>query len=98
MKKIITLIPARGGSKGLPRKNIRLLAGKPLIVWTIEQAKSSRYIDKIVVSTDDTEIAEISMKYGAEVIERPKEELAKDETPTIDVIIELLRGRWGNEN
>ena len=65
--KIIAVIPARGGSKGLPRKNIKPLLGKPLIAWTIEQAKKSRYTDKVVVSTEDEEIAEISRKYGAEV-------------------------------
>jgi cellulose synthase/poly-beta-1,6-N-acetylglucosamine synthase-like glycosyltransferase len=98
MPKIIAIIPACGGSKHLLRKNIKLLLGKPLIAWTIEKAKRSKYINKVVVSTEDEEIAEISKEYGAEVIERPKEELAKGETPTIDVIIELLRGRWGNEN
>jgi len=61
-----------------------------LIVWTIEHAKKSRYIGRITVSTEDKEIAEISKKYGAEVIERP-EELAKDETPTIDVIFHVLQ-------
>ena len=61
-----------------------------MIVWTIEHAKKSRYIGRITVSTEDKEIAEISKKYGAEVIERP-EELAKDETPTIDVIFHVLQ-------
>lgn len=87
---IVAIIPARGGSKGIPRKNIKQLFGKPLIVWTIEHAKKSRYIGRITVSTEDKEISEISKKYGAEVIERP-EELAKDETPTIDVIFHVLR-------
>ena len=87
---IVAIIPARGGSKGIPRKNIKQLFGKPLIVWTIEHAKKSRYIGRITVSTEDKEIAEISKKYGAEVIERP-EELAKDETPTIDVIFHVLQ-------
>ncbi|ABR56003.1 acylneuraminate cytidylyltransferase [Methanococcus aeolicus Nankai-3] len=85
--KILALIPARGGSKGLPRKNIKPLLGKPLIAWTIEQAKNSKYVDKVVVSTDDEEIAEISRKYGAEVpFLRPKE-LARDDSPTIDTIM-----------
>ena len=86
---IVAIIPARGGSKGIPRKNIKQLFGKPLIVWTIEHAKKSRYIGRITVSTEDKEISEISKKCGAEVIERP-EELAKDETPTIDVIFHVL--------
>lgn len=89
-KKILGLIPARGGSKGLPKKNIKLLNGKPLIVWTIEQALNSKYLDKVVVSTDDTEIAKVSKKYGAEVpFLRPKE-LATDESPTIDTIFHAV--------
>ncbi len=89
-KTILALIPARGGSKGLPRKNIRPLLGKPLIAWTIEQAKASKYIDRVVVSTDDEEIAEIARKYGAEVpFMRPKE-LARDDSPTIDAILHAL--------
>ena len=89
-KNILGLIPARGGSKGLPRKNIIPLLDKPLIVWTIEQALASKYLDRVVVSTDDKEIAEISKKYGAEVpFIRPKE-LARDDSTTIDVIIHAL--------
>ncbi len=89
-KRILALIPARGGSKGFPRKNIRPLLGKPLIAWTIEQAKASKYIDRVVVSTDDEEIAEISRQYGAEEpFLRPKE-LARDDSPTIDVILHAL--------
>ena len=64
---IIAFIPARGGSKGVPGKNIRLLAGKPLIAWSIEQALASKFIDRVIVSTDCTEIANISISYGAEV-------------------------------
>lgn len=87
--KIIAIIPARGGSKGIPRKNVRLIAGKPLITYSIEAALKSKYIEKVVISTEDNEISEISRKYDAEVIERPKE-LAKDETPTIDAISHAL--------
>lgn len=87
--KIIAIIPARGGSRGIPRKNIRLLAGKPLIAYSIEAALKSGYIDRVVVSTEDKETAEISKRYGAEVIKRP-EELAKDDTPTINVILDVL--------
>ncbi|MDD4750086.1 MAG: acylneuraminate cytidylyltransferase family protein, partial [Methanosarcinaceae archaeon] len=83
---ILALIPARGGSKGLLRKNIIPLAGKPLIAWTIEQALECDYIDKLVVSTDDSEIAKISKDFGAEVpFLRPKE-LARDDSPTIETI------------
>lgn len=89
-KNILGFIPARGGSKGLPRKNIKPLLGKPLIAWTIEQALASKYLDRVVVSTEDEEIAEISKKYGAEVpFLRPKE-LARDESTTIDVILHTL--------
>jgi len=89
-KSVLAIIPARGGSKGVPRKNIKDLCGKPLIAWTIEEALKSKYIDRTIASTEDGEIAEISRKYGAEVpFLRPKE-LAKDDTPTVDVIIDLI--------
>lgn len=92
---ILALIPARGGSKGLPKKNIIPLAGKPLIAWTIEQALECRYIDKLVVSTDDEEIAKISKYYGAEVpFLRPKE-LAKDDSPTSETIKHAIK--WFEE-
>lgn len=78
---ILGLIPARGGSKGIPRKNLRPIAGKPLIVWSIEAAKRSKKLDRFVVSTEDKEIAEVSEKAGAEVLWRPKE-LATDEATT----------------
>ena len=95
-KNILGLIPARGGSKGLPRKNIKPLLGKPLIAWTIEQALASKYLDRVVVSTDDKEIAEISKKYGAEVpFMRPKE-LAKDNAKGIDVVLHAID--WLKEN
>jgi CMP-N-acetylneuraminic acid synthetase len=84
------IIPARGGSKDIPKKNIKPLRGKPLITYTIDYAKKSRCINKVVVSTEDEEIAEISRKYGAEVMERP-ENLAKGESPTIDVIFHVLK-------
>ena len=78
---IVAIIPARGGSKSLPKKNILPLAGKPVIAYTIEIAKSSKYINRIVVSTDDQEIAKISKKYGAEIpFLRPKELSGEDTT------------------
>ncbi len=83
--KIIALITARGGSKGLPRKNLLNLAGKPLIAWTILAAKKSVYIDRIILSSDDNEIIDISRKYGAEVFFKRPKSLALDETPSIDV-------------
>lgn len=89
-KTILCLIPARGGSKGLPHKNIKLLLDKPLISWTIQQAKNNKYIDRIIVSTDDETIAKISKEYGAEVpFMRPKE-LAQDDSAVSDTIIHAL--------
>lgn len=87
---IIAAIPARGGSKGIPRKNIRLLCGKPLIAYTIEAALGSKYIDRVVVSTEDEEIAKIAREYVAEVIERPQE-LADDFAPTEPVLEHVFR-------
>ena len=84
--KIVAIICARGGSKGIPRKNIRPLCGKPLIVHTIEAAKKCQLIDRTIVSTDDSEIAEIAKASGAEVpFLRPKE-LALDDTPGLLVL------------
>ncbi|MBI2024425.1 acylneuraminate cytidylyltransferase family protein [Candidatus Giovannonibacteria bacterium] len=74
---IWAIIPARGGSKGVPQKNVRDLCGKPLIAWTIEEAKKSKYISKVIVNTDDEEIANVSKLFGAEIYNRPKE-LAQD--------------------
>ena len=85
----LALIPARGGSKGIPRKNIRMIGGKPLIAWTIEAALSSKLIDRCVVSTEDTEIAEVAKQFGAEVLDRPIE-LATDVASTDDVMQHAL--------
>ena len=84
MDRAIAVIPARGGSKRIPRKNIKLFCGKPLIAYSIETAKKSTLFDKIVVSTDDDEIAEVARACGSEVLKRPKE-LADDFTGTADV-------------
>jgi N-acylneuraminate cytidylyltransferase/CMP-N,N'-diacetyllegionaminic acid synthase len=96
-KKIIGIIPARGGSKGVYKKNIKLLAGKPLIAYTIEAGLRSKYVDRIVVSTENIEIAEISKKYGAEVIKRPKR-LAMDDTPTLLVLQHVVQYLEEKEN
>lgn len=88
--KIVSIIPARGGSKGLPGKNIIELAGKPLIAWTIEASLKSKYITKTIVSSDDNNILEISKKFGVETIKRPNE-LALDTTPTEPVIEHVLK-------
>lgn len=84
-KSFLAIIPARGGSKRLPRKNVLNIAGKPLIAWTIESGLKSRYIDKVVVSSDDDEIIKISQNYGTEIIRRPVE-LASDTATTFDAI------------
>jgi len=84
-KTFLAIIPARGGSKRLPRKNILDLAGKPLIAWTIEAALKSKYIDKVVVSSDDDEILAVSASYHAETLKRPAI-LASDTATTFDVV------------
>ncbi|MDA2929386.1 acylneuraminate cytidylyltransferase family protein [Acidobacteria bacterium AH-259-O06] len=89
-KKVIAIIPARGGSKGLPGKNIRALCGKPLIFWTVQVALKSRLIDELVVSTDDQQIADIARLAGASVPFLRPTEIATDKTPTIDVIDHAL--------
>lgn len=87
---VLAIIPARGGSKGLPRKNILPLLGKPLIAYTIEEAKKSKYISRVIVTTDDDEIAQVSIKFHAEVpFMRPKD-LASDNISTNDVIRHTL--------
>lgn len=83
--RLLAVIPARGGSKGIPRKNLHPLAGKPLIAWTIEAALAAKSLDRVVVSTDDVQIAAISRQLGAEAIVRPAE-LAQDKTPTLPVL------------
>ena len=81
---MIAIIPARGGSKGVPKKNIRPLAGKPLIIWTIEAAKKSTHIDRIILSTDDEEIVSVCQGTGIEIpFMRPKD-LAQDDSSAID--------------
>lgn len=87
---ILGLIPARGGSKGVPRKNIKMIHRKPLIVWSIERGLESKLIDRLVVSTDSEEIARIAEKAGAEVLMRPAE-LATDTASTQDVMVHALR-------
>ncbi len=86
---IISIIPARGGSKSIPHKNLKKLLGKPLIAHSIEQSLASRYVDQTIVSTEDPEIAEISTKYGAKVIMRPQN-LATDTAQTEPVLTHVL--------
>lgn len=86
----LALIPARGGSKGLPKKNIMPIAGKPLIAWTIEQAMESKHVDRVVVSTDNVEIKEVARNCGADVPFMRPPELATDEAKTVDVVLHAL--------
>ncbi len=83
------IIPARGGSKGVPRKNIKMICGHPLIAWTIRSAQASRLLDRVIVSTEDEEIAAVARRYGAEVLERPAE-LAGDAVISRDVVAHAL--------
>ncbi|MEH7494539.1 acylneuraminate cytidylyltransferase family protein [Neobacillus niacini] len=98
-KRFIAIIPARGGSKGIPNKNIIDVNGKPLIQYSIDAAKASKYIDSIVVSTDSVEIAEVAAQCGADIPALRPEYLASDKAKTIDALlhmVEVLR-RVGEE-
>ncbi|MEK7541721.1 MAG: N-acetylneuraminate synthase family protein [Patescibacteria group bacterium] len=87
---ILAIIPARGGSKGIPRKNIKLLCGKPLIAWTIAAAQGSRHITRTIVSTDDPEIAEVARAYGAEAPFLRPAEISGDLSPDTDFLLHAL--------
>ena len=89
MTKILSIIPARGGSKGLRKKNIINLLGKPLIAWSIEASMSSEYISKTIVSSDDDEVLEIAKRYKSETIKRPNE-LATDDSSSEEVVKHVL--------
>ena len=93
MKKV-AIIPARGGSKRIPNKNIKVFAGRPIISYSINAAKDSKLFDRIILSTDSKEIAEIGKSYGAEVPFMRPSELADDYTGTVDVLIHALN--WLN--
>lgn len=90
MTKALAIIPARGGSKGIPKKNITLVAGKPLIAWTIEEAKKSGYFSQIIVSSDNEEILAVAKKFGAKTLKRPTE-LASDTAQAESVLTHALR-------
>lgn len=89
-KRILAVIPARGGSKGLPDKNIKLWNRKPLLAWTILQAQKCELFDEILVSTEDADIAEIAMNYGSEPPFLRPEELAQDDSPISEAILHAL--------
>ena len=88
--RLLALIPARSGSKRLPNKNTLNLAGKPLIAWSIEAGLQSKYVDRVVVSTDSNSIADISREYGADVPFMRPDELSTDYSKTIDVVLNTL--------
>ena len=97
-KEILGIIPARGGSKSIPRKNIKELCGKPLLAWTIEAAKSAGVFDRIILTTDDQEIAAVGKQFGVEVPFMRPTDLARDHTPSLPVLqhaVSLLREQGG---
>jgi N-acylneuraminate cytidylyltransferase len=87
-RRVISVIPARGGSKSVPGKNIKTLGGKPLLAWSIETAKRTPEVDRIIVSTDDADIRAVALDFGAEVYTRPAD-LATDEALVIDALRDL---------
>lgn len=95
-KKILAVITARGGSKGIPRKNIKEMNGKPLIAYTLLVAQQSKYLTRVIVSTDDEEIAQMSREYGGDVPFLRPEEFARDNSTSLSVIQHALR--WLKEN
>lgn len=90
MPPVLVLVPARGGSRGIPRKNVRLFLGRPLLTWTVETAIASGAADRVVVSTEDDEVAAAAADAGAEVLPRPPE-LSCDDVPTADVVRHALQ-------
>ena len=96
--KILAIIPARAGSKRIPNKNIRNFLGKPLIAYTIEQARKSPIIDRVIVDTDSKKIAKIAKKYGAEAPFLRPSELATDTAKAVDAILHLLNRLKKEEN
>lgn len=93
---VLAIVPARGGSKRLPRKNLRPLAGKPLMAWTLDAARAAASLGRIVVSTEDDEIAACAVACGADVPIRRPADLAADETPGIEPILHMVR--WLEEH
>jgi N-acylneuraminate cytidylyltransferase len=89
-KSVLAIIPARGGSKGVPHKNIRLIGGKPLIFWTIEAASKSKYIDRTIISTDDFAIADAARQCGGDIPFMRPANLAQDDTPGIAPVLHVL--------
>mgnify|MGYP003462782716 FL=1 len=88
--RVLALIPARGGSKGLPGKNIRPVGGRPLLTWTIHAARTSRYVDRLVLSSDDPAIIAVAEHEGCEVPFRRDAALATDEASSADVVLDAI--------
>lgn len=88
--RVLGLIPARGGSKGIPRKNVRLLGGRPLLAWTVDAALAARRLTRVILSTDDREIADVGRALGVEVPFMRPAELARDDTPMLPVVQHAL--------
>jgi N-acylneuraminate cytidylyltransferase len=94
-RRVLAIIPARGGSKGVPRKNIRVAGGQPLIAWTIRAALASAYIDKLIVSSEDDEIRSVAAGFGADLPLRRPPELATDDATSLDVVLNVLDAARG---
>lgn len=88
--RVLGVIPARAGSKGLPGKNLKPLIGKPLLAWAIEQAKKSKYIDRLILSSEDPKIISVAREWGCEVPFLRPAELARDEIPAVDVVLHAI--------
>lgn len=89
-ERVLAIIPARGGSKGVPGKNLREVGGKPLIAWSIEAAKASRFVDRLVLSSDDENIIDVAKAHGCEVPFVRNNLLAQDETSTMEVVLDTI--------
>jgi len=89
-KRVLAIVPARAGSKGLPGKNVRLLAGKPLLAWPIAAARASAHVDRVIISTDSQAFADIAVEHGAEAPFLRPAELASDTAPSIDFILHAV--------
>jgi CMP-N,N'-diacetyllegionaminic acid synthase len=89
-KNVIAIVPARGGSKGLPGKNTREICGRPLLAWSVRAGLESRYVDEVIVSTDSEDIAQVALKAGAKVPFLRPSELAQDTSTSFDVIVHAL--------
>jgi N-acylneuraminate cytidylyltransferase len=88
--RILAVITARGGSKGVPRKNIREVGGKPLIAWTVQAAQKSKYVDRLILSSDDAEIISVAGVFGCDAPFVRSPELAKDDTPSLLVVLDAI--------